>query len=134
MSITVPLKYQEQTWRTSWAGVSCPQFLTTAQEHFTTFLAFPSWSILQRPAHSPSFMLESTWYKQELNIDLEYNTELNFLNLFFKKKELSFCHKLKFSNPFISATGRCNPLIFQTWIICFTVIHSLKYPRSMSLS
>ena len=34
--------------------------LTTAAEHLTTFLAFPSWSILQRPAHSPSFMLEST--------------------------------------------------------------------------
>merc|ERR1719431_892375 len=45
---------------TSWAGLSLPQSLTTQEEHFTTFLAFPSWSILQRPAHSPSFMLEST--------------------------------------------------------------------------
>jgi hypothetical protein len=26
-----------------------------------TFLALPSWSILQSPAHSPSFMLESTF-------------------------------------------------------------------------
>ena len=33
---------------------------TTAAEHLTTFLALPSWSILQRPAHSPSFMFEST--------------------------------------------------------------------------
>ena len=48
------------TWRTSWAGPSLPQSLTTAQEHLTTFLALPSWSILHRPAHSPSFMLEST--------------------------------------------------------------------------
>merc|ERR1719477_153833 len=45
---------------TSWAGLSLPQSLTTQAEHFTTFLALPSWSILHRPAHSPSFMLEST--------------------------------------------------------------------------
>merc|ERR1719186_259837 len=48
------------SWRTSWAGDSFPQSRTTQQEHLTTFLALPSWSILQRPAHSPSFMLEST--------------------------------------------------------------------------
>ena len=46
-------------------------------------------------------------------------TEL-FLNLkkifFYKKslKELSFCHKLAFSNPYIFATLWCKPLIFQT--------------------
>merc|ERR1711882_1751 len=45
---------------TSWAGLSLPQSLTTQAEHFTTFLALPSRSILHRPAHSPSFMLEST--------------------------------------------------------------------------
>merc|ERR1712121_439713 len=45
---------------TSWAGLSLPQSLTTQAEHFTTFLVLPSWSILHRPAHSPSFMLEST--------------------------------------------------------------------------
>ena len=35
--------------------------LTTTQLQLTTFLAFPSLSILQRPAHSPSFLLSSTW-------------------------------------------------------------------------
>merc|ERR1719414_1423366 len=48
------------SWRTSLAGPSLPQSLTTQQEHLTTFLALPSRSILQRPAHSPSFMLLST--------------------------------------------------------------------------
>ena len=28
-------------------------------------------------------------------------------------KEMSFCHKLKFSNPFIFATWWCKPLKFQ---------------------
>merc|ERR1711971_799923 len=38
------------SWRTSLAGPSLPQSLMTAEEHFTTFLALPSLSILQRPA------------------------------------------------------------------------------------
>merc|ERR1712048_1309506 len=46
--------------RTSWAGPSFPQSLITQEEHFTTFLALPSRSILHRPDHSPSFMLLST--------------------------------------------------------------------------
>ena len=29
-------------------------------------------------------------------------------------KELSFSHKIKFSNPYIFATRWCKPLIFQT--------------------
>merc|ERR1719189_1518327 len=45
---------------TSLAAPWLPQSRTTAAEHLTTFLALPSWSILQRPAHSPSFMFEST--------------------------------------------------------------------------
>merc|ERR1719187_1128931 len=45
---------------TSWAGVWLPQLLTTAQEHLTILRAAPSWSILHKPAHSPSFILEST--------------------------------------------------------------------------
>merc|ERR1719511_555987 len=48
------------SWRTSLAGPSLPQSLMTQEEHLTTFLALPSLSILQRPAHSPSFMLLST--------------------------------------------------------------------------
>merc|ERR1719427_2000256 len=46
--------------RTSWACDSLPQSLTTTQLQPTTFLALPSLSILQRPAHSPSFLLSST--------------------------------------------------------------------------
>ena len=34
-----------------------------------------------------------------------------------KVKELSFFHKLEFSNPYIFATGWRKPLIFQTYII-----------------
>ena len=49
------------SWRTSLAGPSLPQSLMTQEEHLTTFLALPSRSILHRPAHSPSFMLLSTW-------------------------------------------------------------------------
>merc|ERR1719511_324522 len=48
------------SWRTSLAGPSLPQSLMTQEEHLTTFLALPSLSILQSPAHSPSFMLLST--------------------------------------------------------------------------
>merc|ERR1711911_381197 len=40
-----------------------PQSLTTTQEQPTTFLAFPSLSILQSLAHSPSFLLLSTFIK-----------------------------------------------------------------------
>ena len=44
------------------------------------------------------------------------NTVLSFVTNFLKKntKELSFCPKLKCSNPYISATRWCTPLIFQT--------------------
>lgn len=39
--------------------------LTTTQLQATTFLALPSLSILQRPAHSPSFLLSSTCRREE---------------------------------------------------------------------
>ena len=48
-------------------------------------------------------------------------------------KELSFCHKLEISNPYIFATGWRKPLIFQTYMIWSNRNHSLKYLRSMSL-
>ena len=48
-------------------------------------------------------------------------------------KELSLCHKLKFSNPYIFAILKCISLIFQTQIISSNIIHSLKYLRSVSL-
>ena len=46
----------------------------------------------------------------------------------------SSSHKLKFSNPFIIATGLCRPLIFQNWTISSNRIHSLKYIRSTTSS
>ena len=46
-----------------------------------------------------------------------------------KTKELSLCHKLKFSNPYIFTTGWRRPLIFQTYNIWCNRIHSLKYLR-----
>ena len=49
-----------------------------------------------------------------------------------KAKELSFCHKLKFFNPYIFKTWWCKPLIFLTLTIWSTRIHSLKYQRSTS--
>jgi len=48
-------------------------------------------------------------------------------------KELSHCHKLKFSNPYIYGTWCCRLLIFQTKIIWCNRIHSLKYLRSTTL-
>ena len=46
---------------------------------------------------------------------------------------MSFCHKLRFVKPNISATGWCKTLIFQTQIMWSTRIHSLKYLRSTTL-
>ena len=43
-------------------------------------------------------------------------------------KELSFCHNLKFSNFYISATSGYKPLIFQSYRI-----NSWKYLRSTTL-
>ena len=48
-------------------------------------------------------------------------------------KEVSFCHKLKFSNPYIFATCWCKPLIFQTWTILSNIVYSLKYQRSKNI-
>ena len=45
-------------------------------------------------------------------------------------KELSLCNKIKCLNPNISWTRSWKPLIFQTQIIWFKRIHSLKYLRS----
>ena len=52
----------------------------------------------------------------------------NNLSLVSDTKELSFSHKLKFSNCYIFVNRRCKPLIFQT-----KTIHSLKYQRSSTL-
>ena len=49
--------------------------------------------------------------------------------VFLSEKELSCCNKLQLSNPHISATEWCKPLIFQTYIIWSNRNHSLKYQR-----
>ena len=49
------------------------------------------------------------------------------------RKEQSFCHKLKSSDPNIFATGWRKPLIFQTQIILSISINSFKYLRSTTL-
>ena len=46
--------------------------------------------------------------------------------VFMQTKELSFCHKLWFSNPVIFATRYCRSLIFQT-MNCASYSLSLKY-------
>jgi len=43
------------------------------------------------------------------------------------EKGIEFCHKLRFSNPYILATWWCKPLIFQTLAIW---VQSMKYQRS----
>ena len=43
--------------------------------------------------------------------------------------ELSFCHKLLFSNHYIFGTRCCRPLIFQTMNYVRSNNHSLKYQR-----
>ena len=49
------------------------------------------------------------------------------------EKELSFCHKLKYSDSNIFATLLWKPFIFQTLVILFISINSLKYLRSTAL-
>ena len=63
-----------------------------------------------------------------------WNSKTTFRNLLsnwycFKEKELSFCHKLKFSNLYIFATKCRRPLIFQTVISVRSYNISLKYQR-----
>ena len=48
-------------------------------------------------------------------------------------KELSFCHKIKSSDPNIFATWWCKPVIFQTYIIVSISINRLKNVRSKTL-
>ena len=61
---------------------------------------------------NPPYSLE---YRQCLNEIIKVKYQLNpGLTLIKSAKDLSFCHKLKFSKPNIPATGCCKPLIFQT--------------------
>ena len=50
-----------------------------------------------------------------------------------KRKELSFCRKLWFYNPYIFGSQCRKSSIFQTYIIWSNRIHSLKYLRSTTL-
>ena len=59
---------------------------------------------------------------------------IKVLNFFTKNylisKELSLCHNLKFSNPYIYRIWCFRLLIFQTKIIWCNKIHRLKYLKS----
>ena len=56
-----------------------------------------------------------------------FRCRIMFINqTLLKTKELSFCHKLKFHNPYIFETSWCKPLLFQTPIILSNRIHSLN--------
>lgn len=59
-SITLSSVFFSCVRRKSLAGVSFPKSETTTHEHWTTFLALPSLSILHRPAISPRAFLSST--------------------------------------------------------------------------
>ena len=48
-------------------------------------------------------------------------------------KKMSFCHKLKFSNPYIFETWLCKASIFPTLIIWSYRVHTLKYQRFITL-
>ena len=50
--------------------------------------------------------------------------------LFYLRKHLSLCHKLKFCNLYIFTTCLCKSLIFKTLTILSKRIHSLQYLRS----
>ena len=69
--------------------------------------------------------------KQSLNVKFKLNH--SFFNIppkFLPRKELSLCHKIKCSNPYIFATWWCKFLLFQPYVIWFNRIHILKYLRS----
>ena len=59
--------------------------------------------------------------------------KLNCIYMNFRKKELSLCHKLWFSNPNIFETQCRKPLIFQTYIFWSNKSHSLKNQRFTTL-
>ena len=48
-------------------------------------------------------------------------------------KELSFCYKLSFSNPFIFSTRCCKVVLFQAYIIGSYRFYSLKYQTLITL-
>ena len=54
-------------------------------------------------------------------------------SMWYMTKELSLCHKLKYSNPYIYWTWCCRLLIFQTKIIWCNKVHILKYLRSTTM-
>ena len=56
-----------------------------------------------------------------------------FLLFWAPPKELSLCHKLKVSNPYILGTWLCKLFISQTLTIWSNRNHSLKYLRSTAL-
>ena len=64
---------------------------------------------------------------------LIYNLQRVFLLYFREAKELSLWPQTLIYNPYIFGTQCRKSLIFQTYIICYNRIHSLKYLRSTTL-
>ena len=78
-----------------------------------------------------SLKLEFHW-RQATVIFTDFHRHFK-LDRRWRLKELSLCNKIKYLNPNIFRTRYCKPLIFQTQIIWFNRIHSLKYLRSTTL-
>ena len=71
---------------------------------------------------SSIYVLHQVFYKvlNNVHVKIMSNVETQIFEIFLFLiliKELSLCHKLKFSNPYIFLTGWRRPLIFQTYII-----------------
>ena len=91
-------------------------WVLTSENRFSMIMKPETWNMKPKPR---------SWDLLTIKSELE--------NFKYFKKELSLCHKLKFSNPYIFTTGWRRPLIFQTYIIWSNRIHSLKYLRSTTL-
>ena len=66
---------------------------------------------------------------RKLEIQFKNKNEIIESSIDLLTKELSFCHKLRFFNPYIFATRSCRPLKFQTKNSDISNILSLKYKR-----
>ena len=76
--------------------------------------------------------LSQSWKSCYKQVCIDLYVHKRRLSLFLPK-ELSRCHKLKRSRPYIFATWWRKPLIFQTSTIWSNRIHSVKYVRSTTL-
>ena len=75
------------------------------------------------------------WYLDcDQNSDLLVSSKLShFIEKYCVRKELTLCHKLWFSNPYIFGLQRRKPLIFQTYIFWSNKSRSLKFQKFTTL-